>query len=81
MMHVDNVALQTNGNMVITLTELLNAAVAAGFSGGTVAGTIAVDAAGSGYTTITITVTVTPAAPVAEPVVVTDPGGSASIDG
>lgn len=79
MMHVDNVALQTNGNMVITLTELLNAAVAAGFSGGTVAGTIAVDAAGSGYTTITVTVT--PAAPVAEPVVVTDPGGSASIDG
>lgn len=78
-MHIDTVTLQPNGNMTITLTELLNATVAAGFSGGTVAGTIAVAADGSGYTTITVTVT--PAAPVVEPAASTDPGGSASIDG
>lgn len=78
-MHVDTVTLQTNGNMTISLTELLNPLVANGFAGGTVSGSIAVAGDGSGY--VTISVTVTPATPVAEPVAFTDPGGSATIDG
>ena len=78
-MHVDSVSLQTNGNLTISLTELLNPSQASGFAGGTVSGSVAVAADGSGY--VTISVTVTPAAPVTEPAVFVDPGGSASIDG
>lgn len=78
-MHIDSVTLQTNGNLAISLTELLNPSEASGFSGGTVGGSIAVAADGSGY--VTVTVTVTPAAPVAQPAAVVDAGGSATIDG
>ena len=78
-MHVDNVAIGTNGVMTINLTELLNPTQAATFVGSTFAGSATVDAAGAGY--LTIQVTLTPGAPLVEPVSSADPGGSATIDG
>lgn len=78
-MHVDIVSLQTNGNLTISLTELLNPLQAAGFIGGTVSGSVSVAPDSSGY--VTISVTVTPVTPVTEPSIQSDPGGSATIDG
>lgn len=76
-MHIDNVTMNADGSMTLTLTEFFNQAIAATFAGATVSGSAAAPGGGA----ITLTVNVTPGAPVVQQSSQSDPGGSAVIDG
>lgn len=76
-MHIDQVTLNLDGSMTITLNEFLNPIVAASFNGATVTGTVT----NPNSQQIVATVTLTPGVPIVEQIVQSDPGGSASIDG
>ena len=73
-MHVDNVTVNADGSMTITLSEFMNATQAATFSGAAVASNIVVNGP-----QVSLTFTLTPGAPIVEPAAATDPGGSATI--
>jgi hypothetical protein len=77
MMHIDNVTLNADGTMAITLSEFLNPIVAATFGGATVSGSVT----NPNPQQVNVSITLTPGAPIAEQIVLTDPGGSASADG
>lgn len=76
-MHVDLVTINADGSMTIVLQEFLNPAVAASFAAATVSGNVT----NPNPSQVNVSITLTPSSPVAEQVVQTDPGGSASIDG
>lgn len=76
-MHIDNVTVNADGSMTITLTEFLNQTQAATFVGATVGSSIVNPGGGQ----LSITITLTPGAPIVEAAAVPDPGGSAVIDG
>lgn len=77
MMHIDDIKLNADGSMTITLNEFMNASVAASFIGATVSGAVTSPNAQQ----IVAVVTLTPGAPITEQVVQDDPGGSGTIDG
>lgn len=76
-MHVDNVTVNADGSMSITLSEFMNQTQAATFVGATPVVTVTNPGGGQ----VNITVTLTPGAPIVEPAAVSDPGGSAVVDG
>lgn len=76
MMHLDQVTLNLDGSLTITLSEFMNPTVAATFAGAVVTPTIAVSGP-----QVNFTFNVVPGAPIASQTIQSDPGGSAVVDG
>ena len=72
--HIDNVVLNMDGTLVITLLNQMNPAMAASFVGAS----SVVQITNPFPTDLKVVVTLTPASPVATAVATTDPGGSDS---
>lgn len=77
MMHLDNVQVNLDGSMTLTLTEFMSPVVGATFQGATVSGSSVHQGGGA----VLLTVNVTPGAPIVQQTLQTDPGGSAVVDG
>lgn len=77
MMHLDNVQVNLDGSMTLTLTEFMSPVVGATFQGATVSGSSVHQGGGA----VLITVNVTPGAPIVQQTIQADPGGSAVVDG
>jgi len=76
-MHIDNVTLNLDGSMTITLSEFLNPSVAATFAGATISGSVT----NPNPSQVSVTINLTPGAPIVEQTSQADAGGSAVIDG
>jgi len=76
-MHIDNVRMNLDGTMTVTLSADINPTVAASFAGAVVSGV----ATNPNPSQVDLVITVTPSVPVPRQVVTQDPGGSESIGG